>query len=222
VWEYTTKEVAIDLNDLTPKAKDNLSLKDMDVTVFFKTTPTRVAELQTKYTGQSYHAMGDHGPWVAGYGVVMRQARSTVYEEVAKHDSLIMHTVREELENAIGTSLQKKLDSDDAGSFTITKVIIRQVVTDQSIEEQIRKTVGSQKELEQKSTQVEITKKDAQITVEKAKGIAEAQRIIHATLTREYLQHEQNQAMLEFAKNGQSTTVMFPYNTNVAPLINIK
>src|SRR5262245_7706880 len=33
VEEFTAKEVAIDLTDLTPKAKDNLSLRDMDVSI---------------------------------------------------------------------------------------------------------------------------------------------------------------------------------------------
>ena len=36
VQEFTGKEIAIDLQDLTPKAKDNLSLQDMDVTVYYK------------------------------------------------------------------------------------------------------------------------------------------------------------------------------------------
>ncbi|MFC4314191.1 hypothetical protein ACFPN2_34290 [Steroidobacter flavus] len=31
--EFTAKEVALDLTHLTPKARDNLSLQDMDITV---------------------------------------------------------------------------------------------------------------------------------------------------------------------------------------------
>jgi regulator of protease activity HflC (stomatin/prohibitin superfamily) len=220
VGEFSgSKEVAIDLNDLKPKAKDNLSLQDLDVTVFFTTAPAATAEVLVKYTGQAYKV---GGVWVAGYGVVERQARSSIYDEVAKHDSLVMHTVRQDMETAILGSLQKTLNETDPGVFTVTKVIIRSVTTDQSIEASIRSAVQAQKELEQKSTQVEIAKKEAEVTVAKAKGIAESQRIINATLTREYLQHEQNEAMLAFAKGGNSTTVLFPYGSSVAPMVNLK
>ena len=34
--EFSAKEIAIDINDLTPKAADNLSLKDLDVSVFYR------------------------------------------------------------------------------------------------------------------------------------------------------------------------------------------
>src|SRR5688572_15381685 len=53
VAEYNTKETALDFNDLKPKAKDNLSLKDLDVSVFYSVNPGRVSYLVTKYQGQS-------------------------------------------------------------------------------------------------------------------------------------------------------------------------
>jgi len=33
VQEFSAKDIAIDISDLTPKAKDNLSLRDMDVSI---------------------------------------------------------------------------------------------------------------------------------------------------------------------------------------------
>ena len=41
-----------------------------------------------------------------------------------------------------------------------------------------------------------------------AKGIAESNRIINSSLTAEYLQHEINKALGEFAKNGGSAVVI--------------
>ena len=43
--EFVGKEIAIDLTDLTPKAADNLSLRDMDVTVFYKADSGQIADL---------------------------------------------------------------------------------------------------------------------------------------------------------------------------------
>lgn len=59
VEEYSAKEIAIDLDDLTPKAKDNLSLRDFDVTVYYRVKDAAIAELQAKYAGHA--ARGQSG-----------------------------------------------------------------------------------------------------------------------------------------------------------------
>jgi regulator of protease activity HflC (stomatin/prohibitin superfamily) len=68
--------------------------------------------------------------------------------------------------------------------------------------------------------QTEIAKKEAEIKVTEAKGIAEANRIISGSLTREYLQHEANEALRTFAEKGNSNTVVIPSGMSVTPLIN--
>ena len=75
----------------------------------------------------------------------------------------------------------------------------------------IRDAVEAEKRLEAKQVQVEIAKKDAEIEVERAKGIAEANAIINSSLTAEYLQHEVNTALLRFADN-ESSVVVIPAN----------
>ena len=66
----------------------------------------------------------------------------------------------------------------------------------------------AEKRLEAKQVQVEIAKKDAEIEIERAKGIAEANNIINSSLTAEYLQHEVNTALLRFADNDGSVVVI--------------
>ena len=56
-----------------------------------------------------------------------------------------------------------------------------------------------------------VAKKDAEIEVERAKGIAEANAIINQSLTAAYLQHEINTALLRFADN-ESSVVVIPAN----------
>ena len=56
--------------------------------------------------------------------------------------------------------------------------------------------------------QVEIAKKDAEIEIERAKGIAEANHILNSSLTAEYLQHEVNKALQRFADNDGSVVVI--------------
>ena len=61
--------------------------------------------------------------------------------------------------------------------------------------------------------------RDAEIRIEEAKGIAEAQRIINATLTPNYLQHEAIGAQLEMASSPNHTTVYIPVGNNGLPLV---
>ncbi len=80
--------------------------------------------------------------------------------------------------------------------------------TDPSIEASIREAVANQKKLEAKQISVDIAKKDAEIEIERARGIAEANRIINQSLTAQYLQHEINVALQSFAENEGQLVVM--------------
>jgi regulator of protease activity HflC (stomatin/prohibitin superfamily) len=204
--EFSAKEIAIDINDLTPKAADNLSLKDLDVSVFYRVPKDRVSELFVKYAAAA--ARGADGVYMPAYGLMFREARSAIYEQVAKIDSLQLHKQRELLQSSVLEELQGRLDKSDPGDLIITRVVVRALNTDPSIEAAIRDAVEAEKRLEAKQVQVEIAKKDAEIEIERAKGIAEANNIINSSLTREYLQHEVNTALLRFADNDGSVVVI--------------
>lgn len=214
--EYSAKEIAIDINDLTPKAADNLSLKDLDVSIFYRVPQDRVSELMVKYAAAS--GRGTDGIYLPAYGLVVREARSAIYEQVSEIDSLQLHKRREFLQTAVLEELQKRLERSDAGDIVITRVVVRALNTDPSIEAAIRDAVEAEKRLEAKEVQVEIAKKDAEIEIERAKGIAEANNIINSSLTAEYLQHEVNIALMEFADN-EGSVVVLPANMQGFDLI---
>ncbi|MBT8099835.1 MAG: hypothetical protein KJO82_08795 [Gammaproteobacteria bacterium] len=214
--EFSAKEIAIDINDLTPKAADNLSLKDLDVSVFYRVPQDRVSELMVKYAATAER--GRDGIYLPAFGLVWREARSTIYEQVSEIDSLQLHKRREFLQTAVMSELQERLERTDPGDIIITRVVVRALNTDPSIEAAIRDAVEAEKRLEAKQVQVEIAKKDAEIEIERAKGIAEANNIINSSLTAEYLQHEVNTALLEFADN-QGSVVVIPANMQGFDLI---
>jgi len=218
VQEFSAKDIVIDISDLTPKAKDNLSLRDMDVSIYYHAQPRYISELSAKYASQS--ARHSDGYFMPAYELVWRIARNACYEEIAKLDSLVIHTQRDQLGTAITQKLQEELDRTDKGVFTVSRVVIRSVQTDPSIEQSIQQAVANQKKLEAMQVQTEIAKREADIKVTEARGIAEANKIISGSLTREYLQHEANLALLKFAEKGNSNTVVVPSGMTVTPLIN--
>jgi len=207
ITEFVGKEIAIDLTDLTPKAADNLSLRDMDVTIFYKADSAQIADLYVKYAN-AHQYDGESDSYFPAYRLVLREARRSAYETIAKIDSLTMHKKREQIANSIKERLQETLDGNDPGVFEVTRVVIRSVLTDTSIEESIREAVANQKRLEAKQVMVEIERKNAEIEAIRAEGIAKANNIINKTLTSEYLQHELNLTLQKFAETGANTIVV--------------
>jgi regulator of protease activity HflC (stomatin/prohibitin superfamily) len=216
---FVAKETSVELNDLKPKAKDNLSLQDLDVSVFFKVNDASVADLYVRYAAQ--HALHD-GRWYPAYNLVSTLARNAAYEAAAKHDSLVLHTKRDDVAADMHATLQGELDKANKGVFTVTRVVIRALSTDRSIEQSIQNAVAAQKQLEQADIQIRIANKNAEAEVAKAHGIAKANAIINSTLTREYLQHETNLVLQKFAEKGGASTVILPANMQAAPLLQIK
>jgi regulator of protease activity HflC (stomatin/prohibitin superfamily) len=221
VQEFSAKEIGLDLNDLTPKARDNLTLRDLDVTIYYRVQPAAIADLYVKYTAQHGIEDGRRGVYLPAYGLLQRLARNALYEQSAQIDSLIMHTRRDELAAATHKALQAELDANDKGVFTVTRVVIRALTTDPAIERAIQESVAAQKQLETTKQRIAIAEAEAQVEIKKAEGIAKANQIINQSLTREYLQHESNLALQKFAEKGGTNTVVIPANMQTAPLISI-
>ena len=220
VQAFSAKEIAVDLNDLTPKARDNLSLRDLDLTVYYKVAPGSIADLYVKYAARHAKADGSR-EFLPAYQLVQGIARNVIYEEASKLDSLLMHTKRDEMAAAVKRGIQAELDLNDKAVFTITRVVVRALTTDPAIEKAIQESVAAQKQLETTRQRIQIAEAEAQVEVKKAEGIAKANQIINQSLTREYLQHESNLALMKFAEKGGAATVVIPANMQTAPLISI-
>lgn len=206
VDEYSTKEIAVDLENLTPKAKDNLSLEELDVTVYYKAAKDSIRELAVKRSGASVE--NGHGVYYPAFFLVKSVALSETADAVSKIDSLVIHTQRDKLAADIQKSIQASLNSSDPGVFTITRVVVRQVKTDRTIEQSIRNVVAKEKEYEA-----------AQLNVKVAHANAEATQQTAMTLTPAFLQHEYNQALMVFANKGG--TVILDGSSS-SKMINIK
>lgn len=220
VQEFSAKEIGLDLNDLTPKARDNLSLRDLDVTVYYRVAGAAIAELNVKYAGQHVRDDGSR-VFLPAYALLQRLSRNALYEQASRIDSLVMHTQRDELAAAVSKALQTDLDANDPGVFAVTRVVIRSLTTDPAIEKAIQESVAAQKQLETTKQRIAIAEAEAQVEIKKAEGIAKANQIINQSLTREYLQHESNLALQKFAEKGGTNTVVIPANMQTAPLISI-
>ncbi|CAK0762296.1 PHB domain-containing protein [Gammaproteobacteria bacterium] len=220
VKEFSAKEIAVKIDGLTPKASDNLFIRELDLTVYYRVVAAQIPTIETKYASQSV-LLPDGEVWAPAYTLVETLARNAAYQEVSKLPSLVVHQQREQIAEHIQILLQHELDANDPKTFAITRVVIRTVITDPAIEASIQQAVANQKRLEAMELQVKIAEQEAQVRLREAQGIAKSNEAINNTLTPAYLQHEANQALMEFAKKGGTSTVVIPSSMNAAPLINI-
>lgn len=187
VDEFTTKEVSFQLNDMTPKSRDNLTMKDVDIDIYYKTTPALVPALYIKYQGDVVqHNEIVHGgtkDLVVAFSRVSREAREAVYKSMAELDATTMHTKRTELSEMVRVRLQTELENNDKGAFVVTAVNVRNLLTDPAIEAAIRSRAETDQAIEKKRKEVELAKAEAERLIVQAQGEARANEIISASLT---------------------------------------
>ena len=187
VDEFTTKEVSFAINDLSPKSRDNLTLKDLDVDIYYKASPANIPGLFVKYQGDVVRhreiVEGGSSVLVIGYNRVLRAAREATYTAIAKFDATTMHTKRAEISEAIRANLQKELDTSDKGSFTVTSINVRNLLTDPAIEQAIQAQIAADQEVVRKKKEVQIAEAEADRQRATARGEADSNAILAASLT---------------------------------------
>lgn len=210
IYEVSLKETEISLNDLKPKAKDNLFLDDLDVSVYYNTSKEQAPKLFTKYSNQykKIEKKGETDKYFVGYTLVEQVARSVIFDKISEHDSLTIHQQRNVIEVAIKNQLQEELDKNDQGAFKITRVIIKGVATDKSVEEAFRRRVTAEKDLE-----------TANLQQEKAKIEAETNNIKSTGLTDKVLQEKYLETLRYISQKGNNTFIVDLDNEK---LLNIK
>lgn len=227
VDEFTAKEVSFALENLTPKSRDNLTMKDVDIDVYFKTTPASIPGLFVKYQGDvvthKQVVKDGTGDLLVAYSRVLREAREAVYKSIAGMDATTMHTKRTELAESVRRTLQSELDATDKGAFTITAVNVRNLLTDPAIEAAIRGRAETDQAIEKKRKEVELAKAEAERLVVEAKGQADANDIISRSLTpsleRIKLAELQRDAAVAIAGKAGNTVLL---GGNATPLVTVR
>lgn len=229
VDEFTTKEIAVPFDDMSPKSKDNLSMREVDLDIYFRVNPTKVASLLIKYQGDVRKL--ENGDRVVGFDRVSREGREAIYKAFATFDATTMHTKRNEVGQAIQAALQKALDDSDKESFVVTNINVRNMVTDPAIEQANRAAAARDKEIEAKqkelalekaesARQLEVVDRQAKAELMRAEAAAKANSILAASITPQVLRLREIEAQRDIAAKDGNTTIMVPYGTQ--PLVSVR
>jgi regulator of protease activity HflC (stomatin/prohibitin superfamily) len=220
VDEFTAKEVSFALNDLTPKSKDNLTMRDVDIDVYYKAAPAAIPKLVTKYQGDI--AKDKSGDSIAAWGRVTREGREAAYRAVSELDATTMHTQRTELAESIRQKLQAGLEETDPGAFLVTSVNVRSLVTDPAIEKAIRERAEMDQQVERKKKELELARAEAERREVEARGEARANDIISSSLTQSLKEIKLAEIARDTAfavSKGAGNTVLL--QGGAMPLINV-
>lgn len=219
IIEISAKEVAIEVANLTPKAKDNVTLQDVDLTVYFKIDPARAAQIYTRYSGDlTYYK--DSNDTVLAAGLITRVAREAAYTTFATIPASEAHTKRVEIAAGIRSRMQAEIDADAGkGWIQVTNVLVRNIVTDPRLEESIKQAAAVEFQIRQKNQEIDLAKSEAERKRIEAEGEARANEIIARSLSATLVELRRIEAMAQFAKQG-THTVVIPQSS--ASLIQVK
>jgi len=148
--------------------------------------------------------------------VVKEVFRTIVRDEIQKYDSL---DIKSNIAK-IGEDVLKRLsDKYKDTPFIFESVVVGNIQYPENVTRAVSEKLAATQKLEKADIEIQIERKKAERRVVEAEGIAQAQRIINATLSELYLQHEAIQAQLEMAKSPNHTTVYIPSGSNGIPLV---
>jgi regulator of protease activity HflC (stomatin/prohibitin superfamily) len=202
VLTFPIKDVNVVLENMTPVAKDNSTMKDFDAVVVYNINPQNVAELYST-KNKSFHAEFKGDTYVM-YNYVVQNARNSIYKAARKYEALDMADNRTDMENFIKEEIVRNLAEEKLdGSIMISQVMIRNVVPSDTVVESANALVRSKNELKQKEVEVKTAEAESRRMAALANNSSASIAFMQA------------QAMLNISegiKNGKVQTVVVPSN----------
>jgi regulator of protease activity HflC (stomatin/prohibitin superfamily) len=200
VITFPIKDVNVKLDDMTPVAKDNSTMKDFDAVVIYNINQAQVAELYSQKS-KAFHAK-HQGDIYLMYNYIVQAARNAIYKEARKYEALDMADNRQQMEQAIRETIIKSLAEEKLdGSIIIGQVLIRNIVPADSVVESANALVRAKNEFKQKEVEV----KTAEAEARRMQALANqgAQSIA-------YMQARAQADIAEGVKNGKVQTIIVP------------
>ena len=115
VLTFPIKDVNVSLNDMTPVAKDNSTMKDFDAVVVYNINPAQVAELYST-KNKSFHTETKAGDTLVMYNYIVQNSRNAIYKAARKYEALDMADARSDMETFIKEEIVRNLTEEKSPS----------------------------------------------------------------------------------------------------------
>ncbi len=204
VLTFPYKDVNVVVENMQPVAKDNSTMKDLDMVVVYNINKNQASELYSS-KNKSFHSES-RGDTYLMYNYVVQNARNALYKAARKYEALDMADNRDAMETYIKEEITRNLSEEKLdGSITITQVMIRNVVPADSVVASANELVRSKNELKQKEIEVKTAEAESRRMAALANNSGSSIAFMQA------------QAMLNISegiKAGKVQTIVVPSNFN--------
>jgi regulator of protease activity HflC (stomatin/prohibitin superfamily) len=191
-------------------SKDNLQIA-FAVHLVFKIAPEKVRDLMEHF------ALDLNNPVHTAYAHYLKEPLRTIARaELQKFDSF---GIKDNIDG-ISHDIDERVKALAANTpFEIVQVVVGNIQYPKQVADAVANKMATAQNLEQQDTQLKIVQKQAEQRVAEAQGIAEAQRIINATLTSNYLQHEAIEAQKAMVGSPNHTVEYIPVGPLGVPIV---
>lgn len=209
ILTFPVKDISVNINDMTPPAKDNSVMKDFDLSVIYSVNASQVSELYST-KNRSFHASDNSGDVFLMFNYVAQLGRNAAYKAARNYEALMMNDNRQAMEVEIKQSIQASLREEKLeGSININQVLIRNIQPADSVVRSANELVSAKNEYQKKTVEVETAKKEA----ERMNALAN-----QSSASIAYMQAQAALNISEGIKNGKVQTIVVPANFNALML----
>jgi len=203
VLTFPIKDVNVVLENMTPVAKDNSTMKEIDMVVVYNINPQQVSELYAS-KNRSFHVTEKDGDVYLMYNYIVQNARNAMYKAARQYEALDMADNRSEMETFIKEEIVRNLAEEKLDmSMNITQVLIRNVVPADSVVASANELVRAKNELKQKEIEV----KTAEAEARRMAALANNSQSSIA-----FMQAQAQLTIAEAVKAGKVQTIIIPSN----------
>ncbi len=163
VLTFKVQDVAVAVDNMTPLASDNSTVKDFDMTVVYSVNPAAVSELWTT-KNKTFHGLTEKGDDILlMQNYVALSARNAAYKVARGYEALRMADNRPQIEQQIRELIGKTLAEEKLmDKITVSQVQVRAIVPADVIVQSANDLVRAQNELKTKEVEVQTAKKEAE------------------------------------------------------------
>ncbi len=192
--------------------RDKLTVSFRAHTIF-RVRPDRVKEFMEQFT-----TLSDSKDQVqfAFANFVKEPLRTEIRVSVASYDAFALNENIGKINNEVTAWAQARTKETP---FEVLNVVVGNMQFPPVVTQAVTAKLAAAQELETRSTQVAIARKDAEKRIVEAEGIAKATQIIQQRLTPLYIQHEAIEAQKLMVNSPNHTTVYIPVGPMGVPLV---
>jgi regulator of protease activity HflC (stomatin/prohibitin superfamily) len=188
----------------------------LNIHIVWHIRPDRVQQFVEKYSTLGADT-GTRGIIEVGYHNFLRSPlRTYVRDQAQKYNGLDIKDNIGRIDAAL-TALVQQLTRDTP--FDVESINVGNIQYPSEVVDAVTQKLAATQELERKSTEIEIARREKEKRIIEAEGIARATQIISERLNGPYLQYEAIKAQRDAVSSPNHTTVYIPVGPMGVPLV---